>query len=73
MKRRNKLLLTAGIASAAAGAAFAGQKVGRTLLRKRREHKAEDSNPRLDGRDNVQATPYPAKPAKQQGDAVTAH
>ncbi|MEP0316293.1 MAG: hypothetical protein ABJL57_18965 [Hyphomonas sp.] len=70
MKRRNQLMIAAGILSAA-GAAFAGQKYGRKFLRQHRQDADETSA--QNGADTSGQFRQHKGVSSPHGDPVTAH
>ena len=70
MKRRNQLMIAAGVLSAA-GAAFAGQKYGRKFLRERRQH--ESNTQATNGADTSSQFRQHKGVSSPHGDPVTAH
>jgi hypothetical protein len=70
MKRRNKLMIAAGVLSAA-GAAFAGQKYGRKILRERRQD--ESNTQATNGADTSSQFRQHKGVSSPHGDPVTAH
>jgi hypothetical protein len=70
MKRRNKLMIAAGVLSAA-GAAFAGQKYGRKFLRERRQD-APNTQATNGADTSGQFRPHNGV-SSPHGDPVTAH